>query len=625
MRPFDLNLAQDVAKIYIQLEDIPKAIEVFESAMLKETKTKKSGDNVYDNFTFDHLNVFTELYMLSKDFKKVHEMITTIGKHILRKSGVQSEEPWASLPLDLRVKLGVSLVHLRQLTKAKPHLAVVDSFELNAVADLQIDIADAYFETRHYELALKKYLRLVRSDLEAYQNATIWGKTADAARALGQNELAVQYYQKILEQHPKLKGITLLMAECYDALGNDAHADRLRKEIRGTKATPNIIDSLISARLASTSLTGSSMATASAAAKRAMDEFHTDDSDDYERMMKDSSAKAAAVSAGIFLPDTAATTKRGKRGGVGSHASAALGTTADHHEKSHEITERLLAAKTAEHREKYDRARALWGEEGERLVRREQLEEFRLLARSLLGDFQACERFFNPRRLRPFRAKRARGPKKRKFSEKKLALNDALREATSSTASTSAGAASGTTGTTTTHASLRCDTSPAATDSSDASDGSEDMDEDDEDIDYQATGSAPALEDAEAAQQGPSNHLGLEFSEWFDINVVYAFFLVKLAKRAEKDQRDPISGDPMTPAALNKAMESWYEEAERTLATAERCSIFYYNQHRRYQIFLCRMSKYYLGYARARGILVCSLTTLVVRYRRAGQGSQGVV
>lgn len=508
--------------------------------MLKD----QTHGNVSENFTFDHLNLVVELYIMAKDFSKAFDTLVSIGTHIISRqhsslggaefsSGNGSPQNpsvvdhlLSMLPLDLRVKLGICLIHQGELERAARHIAALDSFKFEMVADLHRDVAEAYIATRNHAAAMTLYDRLVEH--EVFDMPETWAHLAECCRVLGHHERAVELYSKLSELFPDQKEIKLTLAELYDAMGDEQRANAVRGELRARKEATSIVHSLMRKPLLP------ALPVESRTNGTVMRKTHVDND-------KGASSTAALDTNDdtLFVPDIRAASSATRSG------------------KNQEVAERLTKAKLLEHREKYNKAKELWCKMNEDVADCGDMEEFRLVARSLLTDFHTCERFFNPHRLRPFKPPSNKKRGRKPAATKKSAFNEAVDQALSDYVSD--------------------------TDGSDLSVGKGRA---------KAASSFRAVPPSDGEHAGSSDsYFGLKFSEWFMINAWFALFLLRLAKIVREERVDPfiVNGAILKSEEVNHLARGWYHEAAEILSKAEKASIFHYDFERSSQLHLLRL------------------------------------
>lgn len=152
--PYDMNVIREITKIYVQLNEIPQAIELFNDAYRYYRSKPIPEDPVAEGgFGYSEINIMAELYMLVNDFNCA---IDFIKRGVRWLQGREDEVWWdtvvddreydedenanrrensilsarlngvvntggtsAPLPLELRVKLGQCRIELEQLEEGK--------------------------------------------------------------------------------------------------------------------------------------------------------------------------------------------------------------------------------------------------------------------------------------------------------------------------------------------------------------------------------------------------------------------------------------------------------------------------------------------------------------------------
>jgi general transcription factor 3C polypeptide 3 (transcription factor C subunit 4) len=105
------------------------------------------------------------------------------------------------------------------------------------------EVADAYLEKKEYQTALDLYQDIseceaVRPSLVRRSTLTqrqadlllIWARIAECNRALGNFQVAVEYYEAVLNNKPDDHDVRLQLAEVYEDLGNRTKALELVNE-----------------------------------------------------------------------------------------------------------------------------------------------------------------------------------------------------------------------------------------------------------------------------------------------------------------------------------------------------------------------------------------------------------
>ncbi|RXM27812.1 General transcription factor 3C polypeptide 3 [Acipenser ruthenus] len=185
-----MQLSRDMAKSYYETNDLVSAIGVMEEALAKHPSL----------VTAEGVNMAAELYISNKEYPKALEvMLQFCGISLERiSSGEQCAERDESeevcsveipedVPVDIRVKLMVCLIHMQML---KP----LD------MGDLYLDVAEAFLDIGEYNSALPLLSALVCS--ERYNLPVVWLRHAECLKALGHMAVAVESYSKVVEMAP---------------------------------------------------------------------------------------------------------------------------------------------------------------------------------------------------------------------------------------------------------------------------------------------------------------------------------------------------------------------------------------------------------------------------------------
>ncbi|CAJ0764593.1 12296_t:CDS:10 [Entrophospora sp. SA101] len=187
--PHDMNILREISKIHVQTSEVPKAIELYLDAysyyrnrpFYKDTEAEGS-------FGYSEINIMAELYMLINDFGGAIEFIKC-GVRWLQ--GREDETWWnnvtgtrhqgvfssggsnAPLPLELRIKLGISRICMDGLEEGKVLL---------------------------FEDALTTYEAILLNS--ETNNPTAWMRVGLCHRELGNFENAAEYFTAVVEDSP---------------------------------------------------------------------------------------------------------------------------------------------------------------------------------------------------------------------------------------------------------------------------------------------------------------------------------------------------------------------------------------------------------------------------------------
>ncbi|XP_054479864.1 general transcription factor 3C polypeptide 3 isoform X2 [Anoplopoma fimbria] len=247
-----MQLSKDMAKSYYESNDLPSALGVIEDAL------ERHPSLVSDDF----INMAAELLIANRQYNKALQVLVQFAGIVLvrdeSKSGCEeprqeervaeemteeqdekdeedtqskTEEEKAvkenceikdvhvsdSVPVDLKAKLTVCLIHLHVNTPLEGLVSSLMEQSPEEIGDLYLDVAEAYLEEGKYMIALPLLSALVIS--EKYNLAVVWLRHAECLKALGQMEAAAQSYTKVVDMAPQHLEARLSLATLQQQLG----------------------------------------------------------------------------------------------------------------------------------------------------------------------------------------------------------------------------------------------------------------------------------------------------------------------------------------------------------------------------------------------------------------------
>ncbi|XP_032226353.2 general transcription factor 3C polypeptide 3 [Nematostella vectensis] len=223
-----MDLAVEMATIYHEQGSLLDAIVAMEAAF---SRVQRCSD-------FRAINMLAELYMTAKQYSKSLKLICTnceirqesapvqtnteplslfaniLGYEIekspqkmkaslLCEVDLNSKAKWIipdKVPIDLRVKTVVCLIHLHCLQPVKDIIAPLYFESVDDVGDLYLDVAEAYAENSNYEEALPIFDILVTT--EKYNQAGVWLNKAQSLISLGRLEEAAAACTQVVSLAP---------------------------------------------------------------------------------------------------------------------------------------------------------------------------------------------------------------------------------------------------------------------------------------------------------------------------------------------------------------------------------------------------------------------------------------
>ncbi|EDO31296.1 predicted protein [Nematostella vectensis] len=197
-----MDLAVEMATIYHEQGSLLDAIVAMEAAF---SRVQRCSD-------FRAINMLAELYMTAKQYSKslkVHPtnniVFLSLGDETSTKGtlDLNSKAKWIipdKVPIDLRVKTVVCLIHLHCLQPVKDIIAPLYFESVDDVGDLYLDVAEAYAENSNYEEALPIFDILVTT--EKYNQAGVWLNKAQSLISLGRLEEAAAACTQVVSLAP---------------------------------------------------------------------------------------------------------------------------------------------------------------------------------------------------------------------------------------------------------------------------------------------------------------------------------------------------------------------------------------------------------------------------------------
>ncbi|XP_070814221.1 general transcription factor 3C polypeptide 3 [Chaetodon trifascialis] len=253
-----MQLSKDMAKSYYESSDLASALGVIEDALARHPSL------VSDDF----INMAAELYIANRQYSKALQVLAQFAGIVLirdesktdistptqeeeaaeeaRSEGqekssdegtesktaeemaaeeigeIQDVQVPDSVPVDLRAKLMVCLIHLHVYTPLEGLVSSLMEQSPEEIGDLYLDVGEAYLEQGQYMSALPLLSALVIS--EKYNLAVIWLRHAECLKALGHMEVAVESYNKVVEMAPLHLEARLSLATLQQQLGRPESA-----------------------------------------------------------------------------------------------------------------------------------------------------------------------------------------------------------------------------------------------------------------------------------------------------------------------------------------------------------------------------------------------------------------
>nr|XP_020471016.1 general transcription factor 3C polypeptide 3 isoform X2 [Monopterus albus] len=244
-----MQLSKDMAKSYYESNDLPAALGVVKEALTRHPTL------VSDDF----VNMAAELYIANHQYSEALQVLvqfagivliraesrsdftvsrqevkvvkmTTEEQVVENEEGaksvdeteadngeIQDVEVPGTVPVDLRAKLIVCLIHLHVFLPLESLVSSLMEQSPEEVGDLFLDVGEAYLEKGEYVSALPLLSALVIS--KKYNLAVVWLRHAECLKALGHMEAAAESYHKVVEMAPQHLEARLSLATLQQQLG----------------------------------------------------------------------------------------------------------------------------------------------------------------------------------------------------------------------------------------------------------------------------------------------------------------------------------------------------------------------------------------------------------------------
>ncbi|XP_035854685.1 general transcription factor 3C polypeptide 3 isoform X2 [Sander lucioperca] len=246
-----MQLSKDMAKSYYESNDLPSALGVIDEALARHPSL------VSDDF----INMAAELYIANRQYNKALQVLVQFAGIVLvtaesksefavprqeekvaekttaeqekkneqcksktveevaaeENSGIKDVQVPDSVPVDLKAKLIVCLIHLHVYMPLEGLVSSLMEQNPEEIGDLYLDVGEAYLEKGEYMSALTLLSALVIS--EKYNLAVVWLRHAECLKALGHMEAAAESYAKVVEMAPQHLEARLSLATLQQQLG----------------------------------------------------------------------------------------------------------------------------------------------------------------------------------------------------------------------------------------------------------------------------------------------------------------------------------------------------------------------------------------------------------------------
>ena len=252
--PNDMSILREIAALYIELKKIPQAIEYY-NLSIEFFKTTGNADRA---FGWSELNILVELYMMSKHWDDAIKVLKTNARWLYGRAEekywdkVDDDREWDktderrkpireyvpvrfdketyTLPLELRVKLGVCRVHQANVKEAMTlHFEFLNEEDPVEYYDLFQEAGDALFAAKAHEDAICYYWSVVEGT--QFLDKKLWFNMATCYKALNQVEDAEDCYATVLEAYSHDTDSMMELASIYEVSNRKVEALELVNEV----------------------------------------------------------------------------------------------------------------------------------------------------------------------------------------------------------------------------------------------------------------------------------------------------------------------------------------------------------------------------------------------------------
>ncbi|KAI8368817.1 hypothetical protein EDC96DRAFT_564132 [Choanephora cucurbitarum] len=242
--PHHFKVINELAQLFRKQGRTKEAIKLYEDAILYHTEhyvdqvndEEEDEEEFVDKLGYAEINMLSELYLILNDYYHSLDTIKT-GLRLVQKR--QNETWWQShtddddeyleedeartdFPLELRVRMGICRLYLNQVRLATKHFQYLLQYPSSTYPDLFQDIAYAYYDKRHYELALPVFQKIIDGADEIEVDLLV--RTADCYRETNDLDTAVLFYLNVLEEQPDNLDVMMSLATVYEEQGNEEKA-----------------------------------------------------------------------------------------------------------------------------------------------------------------------------------------------------------------------------------------------------------------------------------------------------------------------------------------------------------------------------------------------------------------
>ncbi|XP_063962853.1 general transcription factor 3C polypeptide 3-like isoform X2 [Lytechinus pictus] len=212
-------LARELVQRCHKLGEVNLAIEAM------ETLVKRYPEHI----SSEEVNNLAELYISSLQYEKAIQVMSRhcgviVEYNEMDLSTFQGGDSEAvnvvipdGLPIDLRVKLAICLIHSKHLTPVPMVTKPLFSEDPEDFGDLYLDVAEAYIDINDHQSAKPILAALLKA--KNYNLPAVWLRYAECLSSLGELAASSKAYSEVLKQAPRHLDARLALAAIEQQLG----------------------------------------------------------------------------------------------------------------------------------------------------------------------------------------------------------------------------------------------------------------------------------------------------------------------------------------------------------------------------------------------------------------------
>ncbi|KAI8393461.1 uncharacterized protein BYT42DRAFT_551117 [Radiomyces spectabilis] len=252
--PHHFKVINELAQLYRTKGQTTEAIELYEKAIEyhqinekveeeeEEEEEEDEEDDFKDKLGYAEINMLSELYLMLNEYRRCLDCMKTGVRYVqhrqhetwwfdnddekddeyLKEDDEEAASDRLEFPIELRVRMGVCRLYLGQVDIATKHFNYLLQYPATAYPDLHQDIAYAYMDKRHYDLALSVFQKIIDVSDEVEVDLLI--RTAECYHEAGDLDTAAIFYVNVLDEQRENLDVMMALASVYEEQGKEDRA-----------------------------------------------------------------------------------------------------------------------------------------------------------------------------------------------------------------------------------------------------------------------------------------------------------------------------------------------------------------------------------------------------------------